>query len=501
MSLPEAVRYVLSIKTNVALILASAGGYLFLSGVQTFRVEFVTKQYGIAQALSSLVLLVVSAAGVIGVLAGGALGDYLLHRGYLNGRILVSAISAAAAVVLFIPAIVTRSPLTALPYISAAALFLSAQNPPSMRRAWTSSTPSCGGEPRASAPSFARWRRRSLRCCSERCPTTSSAAGALACNGRSGSCSSHSPQARTSCSQRCAPTRATSRPHRPPPQARAPGRTRRRSPSIGRVQRGGDRDGIQLALVVLAVDEERGGEGHAAGQRARHVLGDAVGAGAGAHRVEAAPRVDTGMPQGGTEVADRRGAASAARGQSARTCAARRLPLRRGRRRQPADGQQGRDSGATQRAPSSHDAGTRMSGPLPSAATKACRWRRRRRASMGPIRAHRRDSDQWRTVARAAVVRHLRVGLHRRPGRLGGAFPSTPCAAHRGPALQDKIAVHRRGDPAARREEVGVVGLVRWARHLARCDDREPPSAWLTADTGLCEVARGSGRGPLRIRR
>jgi MFS family permease len=130
MSLPAAVRYVLSIRTNVALIIASAGGYFFLSGVQTFGVEFVTRQYGIAQALSSLVLLVVGAAGVIGVLGGGWLGDYLLHRGYLNGRILVSAISATAAVVLFIPAIITRSPLTALPYISAAALFLSAQNPP-----------------------------------------------------------------------------------------------------------------------------------------------------------------------------------------------------------------------------------------------------------------------------------------------------------------------------------------------------------------------------------
>jgi MFS family permease len=130
MSLPDAVRYVLSIKTNVALILASAGGYFFLSGIQTFGVEFVTKQYGIAQALSSLVLLVVGAGGVAGVLLGGSLGDYLLHRGYLNGRILVSAVSATVSVVLFIPAIITRSPLTALPYIAFAALFLSAQNPP-----------------------------------------------------------------------------------------------------------------------------------------------------------------------------------------------------------------------------------------------------------------------------------------------------------------------------------------------------------------------------------
>jgi MFS family permease len=125
-----AARYVLSIKTNVALILASACGYYFLSGVQTFGVEFVTKQYDIVQALSTLVLLVVGAAGVVGVIAGGSLGDALLHRGYLNGRILVSAIAATLAVVLFLPAIFTQSPLTALPYISLASLALAAQNPP-----------------------------------------------------------------------------------------------------------------------------------------------------------------------------------------------------------------------------------------------------------------------------------------------------------------------------------------------------------------------------------
>ena len=130
MRLSDAVRYVLSIKTNVALILASASGYFFLAGVQTFGVEFVTKQYGVAQVLSGAVLLVVGAAGVVGVLAGGTLGDYLLHRGYLNGRILVAAIAGTAAVVLFVPAIISRSALTALPYISLAALALSAQNPP-----------------------------------------------------------------------------------------------------------------------------------------------------------------------------------------------------------------------------------------------------------------------------------------------------------------------------------------------------------------------------------
>ena len=130
LGLLEATRYILRIRTNIVLILASACGYYFLAGVQTFGVEFVTKQYGIDQALGTLVLLVVGGGAVAGVLAGGAIGDILLRRGYLKGRILVAAIAATAAVVLFVPAIFTRSAVTALPYITFAALCLSAQNPP-----------------------------------------------------------------------------------------------------------------------------------------------------------------------------------------------------------------------------------------------------------------------------------------------------------------------------------------------------------------------------------
>jgi predicted MFS family arabinose efflux permease len=130
MGLIAATRYVLSIRTNVVLILASAGGYFFLAGIQTFGVEFVTRQYGIDQALGTLVLLVVGAGGVAGVLAGGAIGDQLLRRGFLNGRILVSVVAGVAAVILFVPAIFARKATMALPYITLAALALSAQNPP-----------------------------------------------------------------------------------------------------------------------------------------------------------------------------------------------------------------------------------------------------------------------------------------------------------------------------------------------------------------------------------
>jgi MFS family permease len=117
------------VRTNVILIVASALGYYFLAGVQTFGVEFVTEQYSIPQVLGTLVLVVVGGGSVLGVLLGGTVGDGLLHRGVLNGRILASAIAATLTVLLFAPAIFTRSALSALPYITFAALFLSAQNP------------------------------------------------------------------------------------------------------------------------------------------------------------------------------------------------------------------------------------------------------------------------------------------------------------------------------------------------------------------------------------
>jgi MFS family permease len=126
----QAVRYVMGVRTNVALIVSGALGYYFLAGVQTFGVQFVSGQYHIEQVLANLLLLVVGAGAVVGVLAGGPLGDALLRRGRINGRVLVAAVAAAATVLLFIPALVTHSAMTALPYVVLAAAALSAQNPP-----------------------------------------------------------------------------------------------------------------------------------------------------------------------------------------------------------------------------------------------------------------------------------------------------------------------------------------------------------------------------------
>ena len=126
----SAARYVLRVRTNVALIISGACGYYFLSGVQTFGVEFVHGEYHVSQVVANLLMLVVGGGAAAGVLIAGPLGDRLLRNGHLKGRIQVPAFTAVAAVLLFIPALVTHSSLTALPYIVFAGAALSAQNPP-----------------------------------------------------------------------------------------------------------------------------------------------------------------------------------------------------------------------------------------------------------------------------------------------------------------------------------------------------------------------------------
>jgi MFS family permease len=130
MGLVRATRYVLRVRTNVVLIAASACGYYFLAGLQTFGLEFSKDQYRIDQPLASTLLLVVGGGALAGVLFGGAVGDWLLKRGVLNARVLTPAVAAAVTTLLFVPAIATRDAVTAVPYLVAAAFFLGAQNPP-----------------------------------------------------------------------------------------------------------------------------------------------------------------------------------------------------------------------------------------------------------------------------------------------------------------------------------------------------------------------------------
>jgi MFS family permease len=130
MTIIEAIRYVLAVRTNVVLIVSGAFGYYFLAGVQTFGTEFVSGQYHIGQVVANLLLLIIGAGAVVGVLVGGPASDMLLRRDHLNARVTTAAVAASIATVAFIPALITHSAIAALPYVVVAAAGLTAQNPP-----------------------------------------------------------------------------------------------------------------------------------------------------------------------------------------------------------------------------------------------------------------------------------------------------------------------------------------------------------------------------------
>lgn len=126
----SAIRYVLRVRTNVLLIVASAFAYFFLSGVRTFGLVFVRGQYGLGQTAGTLVLSALVVGALAGVVAGGRLADALLARGRLSARILVAALAYIVAAVIFVPALVLPWLATALPLFIAGTAALSAGNPP-----------------------------------------------------------------------------------------------------------------------------------------------------------------------------------------------------------------------------------------------------------------------------------------------------------------------------------------------------------------------------------
>jgi predicted MFS family arabinose efflux permease len=130
LSIVSAVRYVLSVRTNRIMIIAGSCSYFYLAGVQTFGSELVHQQYGVSQPVANLLILVLGVAAVLGVLSGGRLGDWLLGRGVLTGRLRVAWIAAGITTVAFVPALITHRSTSALPYLAIAAASLSAQNPP-----------------------------------------------------------------------------------------------------------------------------------------------------------------------------------------------------------------------------------------------------------------------------------------------------------------------------------------------------------------------------------
>ncbi|MDI9599975.1 MAG: MFS transporter [Acidobacteriota bacterium] len=130
MSLGHVVRYVLRVRTNVYIILASSMGFLFLAGLRTFGVLFARGHFGVGQAVATLVLGLVGAGSLLGLLTSGRLADRLIRRGHISARIVVAGVAFVVAAALLVPALVTTNVLAALGFFLLAFAALAAPNPP-----------------------------------------------------------------------------------------------------------------------------------------------------------------------------------------------------------------------------------------------------------------------------------------------------------------------------------------------------------------------------------
>jgi MFS family permease len=129
-SLWWAVRYVLSIRTNLFLIGASALGYFYYKGLTTFAVVYLSGRFGLGQATGSLLFIVIAIGALAGVLIAGRSADTLIHRGYIPGRVLVAGISFLVATVVFVPGLLVGVLAAAVPILFLAAAGLGGANPP-----------------------------------------------------------------------------------------------------------------------------------------------------------------------------------------------------------------------------------------------------------------------------------------------------------------------------------------------------------------------------------
>ena len=125
-----AVRYVLSIRTNVVLIVVSSLGYFFFAGVRGFAVAFVKQQYDVGQAVATSLVPVIGLGAVAGVIVAGRLSDRRFRDGVPTGRILAAGVAMLLAVVCTTPAFLTTSLYVAVPFLIAGSACVGGENPP-----------------------------------------------------------------------------------------------------------------------------------------------------------------------------------------------------------------------------------------------------------------------------------------------------------------------------------------------------------------------------------
>ncbi len=130
MSLSDAIRYILSVPTNIHLIISSSLGYFYFSGLTTFALLFVRGHYHVNQATAEVALAALVGGAMIGTLISGRITDTMVRRGFIEARVWVPALCYLGATALLIPGVLGSHLTPALWFDVVGASLLSAANPP-----------------------------------------------------------------------------------------------------------------------------------------------------------------------------------------------------------------------------------------------------------------------------------------------------------------------------------------------------------------------------------
>lgn len=125
----QALRYVLTLRTFRNLVIASALGYFYFTGLRTFALLYMRETFGLGQAAASTLSVGLGCGAIVGVVLAGRLGDRLIRHGTLTARIQLGGWSCLIAAAALVPGLLSSSLYFTGPLFFIAALGLGGANP------------------------------------------------------------------------------------------------------------------------------------------------------------------------------------------------------------------------------------------------------------------------------------------------------------------------------------------------------------------------------------
>ncbi|MEL5847876.1 MAG: MFS transporter [Candidatus Igneacidithiobacillus chanchocoensis] len=125
----RAARYIVTIRTNIILVLGSSASYFYFTGILVFADLYLMLRFQLSADTASMLFMLLSSGGILGVLFSGWLADRLLHRRIVAARVWVAAGAFFLTVLSFLPAFLVANIWVSTPAFFLAAAALGATNP------------------------------------------------------------------------------------------------------------------------------------------------------------------------------------------------------------------------------------------------------------------------------------------------------------------------------------------------------------------------------------